>query len=191
VSRVRLVDAVPSPVRVDLSLNGHTVAKHVEYGSNSGYTMLEPGHYALGLRSDRGTGSATVSGELVRGASYTVIAMPASDAGDLGLGVIRENEASPMGDRATLRFIAASRDMAKLSLALNNVIAIDGLRYKTESQPVSLKPGDYDLKLWTGDDASQLLGPSPAHFDGGKSYTVVAMGRRVDGSLMLRTFEDK
>jgi len=132
-----------------------------------------------------------VNGELVRGASYTVIAMPVGGAGDLGLSVIREKEALTIRDQATLRFIAASSGMGKLSLALNNVIAIDGLKYKTESEPVHLKPGDYDLKLWTGDDASQLLGPSPVHVDGGKSYTVVAMGRRVDGSLTLRIFEDK
>ena len=188
VARVRIVDAVPSPTRLDLSVDGHVVVKHVEFGSDSGYTALEPGHHTLGVRS--GAMSADVSGELERGLAYTVLAIPIGH-GDLGLSVIKESGGASAKDRATLRFVAASPDEPKLSLALNNVIAVDALRFKSESEAVSLRPGDYDMKLWTGNDASQLLGPSTVHLDGGKSYTVVAMGRRVDGSLSLRSYEDK
>src|SRR3569833_989534 len=190
VARVRVIDGVPSPTRLDLTLDGHTIARHVKYADNSGYVALNPGQYRLGVRADRESATGEVSGDMDRGQAYTVVAINGR-AGGLEVSVISENGGAPTRDRAQLRFLSMASDEPKLSLALDNVITGDGLRYKSESKAVSLKPGTYDVKLWKGDDSAQLLGPSPISLDGGKSYTVVAMGRRSDGSLTVRCYEDK
>ena len=189
VARVRVIDVAPGPEQLDFAVDLQTVARHVKYQSNSGYIALDPGQYSLRVKTEDSNLRDEVSGELERGMSYTVLALaPRGDA--LSLKVIREDaEVDSPKDRAALRFIDASNTPA-LSLAIDNVVAVDNLKRLKESRPLTLVPGDYEVKLWTGDDTAQLFGPTPIHLDPGRAYTLIAMGRRADGTLTLQNYRD-
>jgi hypothetical protein len=187
--RVRVLDCVPG--RLDIAVNGRAAIRNMEFRSGSGYWEVDPGHYTIGV-SQRGGRTDEASGELSRGSAYTVLAIPSARTGAAVLKIVREHPVTMDSKRrATLRFVSASPDCASLSLALDNIITVDRTRFAAESLPVALAPGDYDAKLWTGDDRAPLFGPSPIRLQPGRAYTLVAMGLRTDGTLSMQLFEDQ
>lgn len=193
VAHVRVIDAVPGPARLNFALNGHAWQKRVDFAADSGYANVDPGNYTLWVNEDGLPDSAAdISGAMDAGSAYTILALPhGADGMAVRLKAVRERwELDNPKNRATVRFIAAAPEYSRLSLALDNIIAIDAQRYSTESTSLSLAPGNYALKLWTGDDGTALLGPTPIHVDAGRAYTLVAMGRRSDGTLTVQLYED-
>jgi hypothetical protein len=190
-ARARFIDTVPGG-DVAVWVNGKEATERAEYRQSSGYVELPPGRYDLRVSAADGTALASLhSVSLTKGESYTLVAIPRKLPGTALLQVMHEGAPPPNpSDRAMLRFTSATPEFNNLDLALNNIVAVDGLRFGTESDRIALPPGDYDAKLWVADGVSPLLGPEPIHLAAGHAYTIVAMGRRADNTLALKLYDD-
>jgi hypothetical protein len=189
----RFIDTMPGDDDLTVLVNGKSAFEHVEYRKSSGYAALPPGQYDVRVTSVDHTLLASLSAaRLAKSEAYTVIAFPdSSSESGAALRVLHEGHPNPpSNDSAMLRFASATPEFSSLELALNNIVAVDGLRCGTESRRMTLSPGDYEAKLWSADSASSLLGPQPVHLAGGHSYTLVAMGRREDNTLSLQLYDD-
>ena len=184
---VRVIDAMPAGEDLTVSVDGVKGSKTLRYGDGTPYGDVDPGSYTLRIAapySRKPILSRKV--DLVRRQTYTFAILPRSEyGGDVVVRAIHEGgPVDPQKGQASIRFLSLSHASDSLSIALNNIVAVDHLRFGVDSVPLSLQPGDYVVKVWTEDDAP-LVQPSTLHLEPGHAYTAVVMGAESASTLHL------
>ena len=194
---VRVINAVSGSDDLTLSVNNHDAWRGSRYRSASGYKATEPGTYSISMATNATQAGMTsnVSLTLEKGAVYTVIAIdPRHDGDPMRTLIWKEDRDTPVpSDRARVLFVHAGPDLGPLEFLVNNIVAGDATRFAHRGEPMLLPPGTYALKVINADadDVRPVIGPVDIRFEGGQSYTVIAMGRKSTNTLSLEAYSDR
>ncbi|MEO7717165.1 MAG: DUF4397 domain-containing protein [Capsulimonas sp.] len=192
---VRVINAVSGSEDLTLSVNDRDAWRGSRFRSTSGYKATEPGNYSLSMATSAAQAGAAsnVSVTLERGAVYTVLAIdPRHDGDPVRTMIWREDREQVPSDRARVLFVHAGPDLGPLEFLVNNIVAGEGTRFAHKSEPMLLNPGTYAFKAINAgsDDVRPVVGPTSFRLEGGRSYTVIAMGRRSTNTVSLEAYSD-
>ncbi|BDI31775.1 hypothetical protein CCAX7_38260 [Capsulimonas corticalis] len=194
---VRIINAVSGSEELTLSVNDRDAWHGNRFRSTSGYRGTEPGNYSISMATNAaqaGT-SSSVPIRLEKGGVYTVVAVdPKHDGDPLRTLIWKEDRGTPVPqDQARVLFVHAGPDLGPLAFLVNNIVAADATRFAHKSDPMLLNAGTYSFKVIAAesDDVRPVIGPVDVRLEGGRSYTIIAMGRKSTNSLALEAYSDR
>ncbi|MFN0149332.1 MAG: DUF4397 domain-containing protein [bacterium] len=194
-SLVRAVHAIPGVVAADIFVESMKVFASVEYKSVTSYKALPDETYLLSVRNagqESSPALAEVKQNFSRGNHYTIVALPAKEAGmPATLAVLNDDITPPAAGKARVRAVHASAQTADLDLhfGANTDAFLSGLGFAAASAYVDVDPGVGTLQVCPKGSKAALLDVSNSKFEAGKSYTIFIVGDE-DG-LDTITVEDQ
>ena len=161
--------------RVDLVVNGATLATGIGYRGFSSYGQLDPGEYRVQFfpEGDRAAALIETRITLVSNQAVTIAVV------GLSLSTLTVNdERSTRSDRSRLKMVNAVPDFpAPFDLVIENGPGLlGGIAYLQTSGIAELIPGVYGFELRRGGTAEELAGISGQTLSAGANYTVYAVG---------------
>lgn len=186
---VRLVHAAPDSPPVDIYVNEAEVAKGIEYGTATEYTVVPSG----GDRAVRVTAANAPLEEAVidtnldfdPGQAYELLVTGSGD--DLGI-TITGTDLRPLPEgQARLRLIHASPDAGVIDLGVkgSETNLFEGVDFGGATHYAVVDAGDYPLEVRPGGEDMNVALQSDTTLNEGAVYDFVLLGRPADQSLTL------
>lgn len=178
---VRVVHAVPAVAPVDVYADDQRVFDGVEYKSVTPYREV-PGERAAFVVRAAGAAAgeplARNSEGLDDGDHYTVFAVPDDKAG-AELLVAKDEQSLPPSGKARLRVVNATPDGGDIDLVASGKKdpLVGGVNRETVSGYETIDPVSGTITVRPDGKQRALVTLRDVHFDAGKSYTVVVVGR--------------
>jgi hypothetical protein len=189
-TRLRVGHCSPDAPNLDVRVDGAPTFENVTFGGVREYVPLDPGpHEIRVVPAAGGDPIAGVDVDLATGTSYTVLATGVVEAVEPT--VFEDDPAVPSPDDARVRFVHASPDAPSVTVAVRGgpvLFADVGFRSGTGYETVAAGTYDLDVRFRPGTDPA--LPVETVALDGGAVYTLVAIGRTVDGPLSTVVVED-
>lgn len=178
---VRVVHAVPAVAPVDVYADEQRVFDDVAYKSVTPYREVPGEREAFVLRAagtPAGEPLARNSEGLDDGDHYTVFAVPDDKAG-AELLVVKDEQSLPPSGKARLRVVNATPDGGDIDLvaAGQKDPLVGGVNRETVSGYETIEPVSGTVTVRPDGKQRTLVTLRDVHFDAGKSYTVVVVGR--------------
>lgn len=178
---VRVVHAVPAVAPVDVYADDQRVFNGVEYKSVTPYREVPGERSAFVVRAAgalEGEPLARNSEGLDDGDHYTVFAVPDDKAG-AELLVVKDEQSLPPSGKARLRVVNATPDGGDIDLvaAGQKDPLVGGVNRETVSGYETIDPVSGTITVRPDGKQRVLVTLRDVHFDAGKSYTVVVVGR--------------
>lgn len=190
-ARVRVLHASPDAPAVDVLVDDAEVLADVAYPTASGYLAVPAG--ARNLKVNAANSAATVidvTPTLDAGASYSVLAVNFLARIEPLLLV---DDRSVVSGKARVRVAHGSPDAPAVDVLANDVAVLTNVPFKAASAYLEVDPGDYVFKLNLAGTATTALTSPTLALEGGRVYTVVAIGSADEGAanpLTLKVLED-
>lgn len=210
-ARLRFVHAIPSSVPVNGILDGKVAITDFTYTSVSNYLMVNPGLHSIAVEAmERKPGEvdvlfAGVSFVLQADKYYTAFAVGSlAKPKQITFKVVEGDGHCPPLDKARIHFFHASSEAPAVDIYGGDKVVASNVSF---GQPASFSPsggggGKHFLELDAGNvtvsvklagTSDTVVGPLVLPLQGGKSYTLVAVG--IPGSaeypLKALAIEDK
>lgn len=178
---VRVVHAVPAAAPVDVYADEQRVFNGVEYKSVTPYREVPGERAAFEVRAAgaaAGEPLARNSEGLDDGDHYTVFAVPDDKAGTELL-VVKDEQSLPPSGKARLRVVNATPDGGDIDLVASGQKdpLVGGVNRETVSGYETIDPMSGTITVRPDGKQRTLVTLRDVHFDAGKSYTVVVVGR--------------
>ncbi len=193
--KVRLINAVPEPGGLNVSVDGQRVWKRSQFRSSTGYQTISSGTYPL--RVDAADLGATLLVQPLtfgKDREYTVLALGQIHGGGkpAEVRVLEDVPADqPAAGKVSVRLVNAALDVGAIDLVVNNIDAIPAVGYGRRSEALTLDAGPYDLKIAATTAPDTLTDPVHLVLEPGRTYTLIAMGRADSPSLSLEAYPDR
>lgn len=171
-SRIRFLNAVPKSTKVDISIDGTTVASGLAYAqaASAGYSSVASGSHTvkISITNANPPSVSTDTISLAANSDNTLIAVGRSDNGSMHALIIPDDNSAPTANFAKLRVIHASPDAsitldAFITAANANIATASpdrNISYGTSTDYVEVAPGARQVRL-------SLSGTSNTAFDSG------------------------
>lgn len=178
---VRLINAAPDAEDLSVAVDGQRVWRHSSFGSSTGYGGVGEGTYQVDITAQQGGQRLTGRNYIQcrKGRAYTVVAFSrgANVVEAPALRIFNDpREVAVPPNKIRLRLIHGVGDLGAVDVLFNNIVGLQSVPFGSRSEPILLDAGYYDVKLYT--TAGDLTDPVRLGFRAGRSYTLVAMGRR-------------
>jgi hypothetical protein len=178
---VRVVHAVPAVAPVDVYADDQRVFDGVAYKSVTPYREVPGERAAFVVRAagaPTGEPLARNSEGLDDGDHYTVFAVPDDKAG-AELLVVKDEQSLPPSGKARLRVVNATPDGGDIDLVASGQKdpLVGGVNRETVSGYETIDPVSGTITVRPDGKQRTLVTLRDVHFDAGKSYTVVVVGR--------------
>lgn len=198
VGRVRVVQALPSPVPVSVGINGSTTVPALAFGETSAYVEVAVGSAQMDVRA-AGTSLATTSATIVAGSAYSVFVSGTVTPADV-VPLVLEDATEPNSGSALVRFVNLASDAGDVDILTPlgaSDYALPGMQdipYRQTSRststastfvriPPSPPSTPYLFKIREG--AEILVEKPDLTLEAGAIYTIVLIGRKSDASLRV------
>ncbi len=184
---VRLINAAPDAQDLSVAVDGRRVWQHSSFRSSTGYGGLGEGTYQIDVTAQQGGQRLTGRSYLQcrKGQAYTVVAFShrpnVAQAPTLRI-FSDPREAAVPANKIQLRLINGAGDLGSVDVLFNNIVGLQSVAFGSRSEPILLEAGWYDVKLYSAGSVDDLTAPVRMGFRAGRSYTLVAMGRRGTGA---------
>lgn len=202
---VRVVHAIPAGSTVDLFADDERLFEDIGYKTVTPYREVDGQRYSFALRPAgmaQGDPLVTNSEGLDDGDYYTVFALP-GDGTTARLRVVEDHHTLPRTGKARLRVVHASNDAGDVDIfasaaavtAPAKVKLFSGVAFEALTDYNEIDPVAGTVELRPKGDANTMLTLPDMHFDAGKSYTLVIVGRvktapRLDGFVIEDSVAD-
>jgi hypothetical protein len=186
---VRVLHGSPDAPAVDIYLDGARVGAPLaglEFGQLTDYVAVPAGDHAIKVCA---AADATVcpidvpSVSVAAGARYTIAATNALASIEAQ---VLEDATSTEDGQALVRVVHFSADTPAIDVLTQDggTTVVGGLAFPDATDYLPLDPGSYDLKVCAaGDAATCPLDPGTLELDGGRAYSVFAIGSLTGESL--------
>lgn len=179
---VRVVHAVPAVAPVDVYADDQRVFDGVAYKSVTPYREVNGERAAFVVRpanTPNGEPLARNSEGLDDGDHYTVFAVPDDKAGGAELLVVKDEQSLPPSGKARVRVVNATPDGGDIDLVASGQKdpLVGGVNRETVSGYETIEPVSGTVTVRPDGKSRALVTLRDVHFDAGKTYTVVVVGR--------------
>lgn len=175
---VRVLHGSPDAPAVDVYVDGAQAITALAFGKISDYTPVPAGNHAVKVCA---TGSTTVcpidvaSLAVADGVKYTIAATGALAA--ITAQVLVDAPAAATADTTQIRVVHFSADTPAVDVFAGDAKIVDNLAYPTASAYLAVPGGAYSVKVCAhADNTICPIGPAQLTFEGGKAYSVFAVG---------------
>lgn len=190
-SLVRVVNAIPGGKAIDIYAGDSVAFSNVPYQKVTPFRQMERNASSFQIKAGpEGRPLAENREPMADGGHYTIIAMPDEGGPDKrNLRVLNDDFAPVPGDRARLRLVNAIPGEDDLTLKLRGFDdeLFSDVAFKREAGWKNVDPFIGTLVLLNG-DGKVIATLSEMKVMGGRSYTLVATGRRAKADVI--TVED-
>lgn len=196
VGRVRVVHASPDTPAVDIFVDGQRAAAGLAFPNNTGYLALASGPHDVKVfvSPADGSGSPALQATLTveRGRDYTVLAIGRSGDGSLRLLPLVDDNSTPAGGKAHVRFIHASPDAPAVDIVVRGASSpvFSNVAFGDASGYVPVDAGTYDFDVVVSGTSTIALQLNGVRLDARAVYTVIAVGLVGDGTLQALPLVD-
>lgn len=191
-SMVRLVNAAPSDVAVDVFADDTPVFSGIAYKAVTPYQNLKDNLVTLALRpagaapGDTAKPLAENREMLANGDRYTVVVLPADDDGKPTLRVLEEPTDSGEAGKARIRFVNAAQGVETFDVFVpgSTDAFFDDVDFRTEAGFKDMDAGSGQIIVRADDNGPVLLTLPERTFEAGKTYTFI-LTNKAPGSKEL------
>lgn len=180
---VRLINAAPDTEDLSVAVDGQRVWRHSSFRSSTGYGGVGEGTYQVDITAQQGGQRLTGRNYIQcrKGRAYTVVAFGRGPniVEAPALRIFNDpREITVPANKIRLRLINGAGDLGGVDVLFNNIVGLQSVAFGSRSEPILLDAGWYDVKLYGAGGVDALTAPVRIGFQSGRSYTLVAMGRR-------------
>jgi len=176
-SMVRVINAVPSKHKVELTGDDRTLFSDVLYKQVTPYVEVKDNLIALRvLTTEENALLADDHEMMIDGIRYTALVLP-DEKGGLQLKVVRDDIA-PAAGKARLRVINASPTVKNADFAIlgEKTALFQGVDFTDEAGYKDVEPGTITLDVRQSTKSVKPMILKPLHLVAGKAYTIVIVG---------------
>lgn len=189
---VRVVHAVPAGQSVDVFADDARVFDALDYRTVTPYREVSGERHSFAVRPAgmaQAEPMATNTEGLDDGGHYTVFAVPGDEGNGALLRVVKDDHSMPPEGKARLRVVHASSDAGDIDVfvAGHDEALVDGVNFQTVSSYDDIDPVAGTVTVRREGSKGAMLTLRDIHFDAGKTYTMVVVGRAT-GSPKLDAF---
>ncbi|MGH7629746.1 MAG: DUF4397 domain-containing protein [Gemmatimonadales bacterium] len=193
-SLVRVVNAIPGGKAIDIYAGDSAAFTNVAYKKVTPFRQMEPSAASFQIKaSPEGEPIAENREAMADGGHYTIIAMPDEGGPDKrNLRVLNDDFAPVPGDKARLRLVNAIPGEDDLTLKLRGFDdeLFSDVAFQREAGWKDVDPFVGTLVLLNG-DGKEIARLSEMKVMGGKSFTLIATGRRNKADVITVTDDVK
>jgi len=193
-AQLRVAHLSPDAPAVDVWINGTVALEDVPFGAISDYLEVESGVYIIQVTPANEMEPVVIDAtlSLLGDQTYTVAATGLLGEGDLEA-IVLIDDASPMEEKAKVRFIHTSPDAPSVDIAVaccGGPILFEEASFRESLQYIMVDEGTYDLEVRVAGTGSVALLVEGVELKAGANYTIFATGLADDGSLRALAIED-
>lgn len=183
-AQLRVAHLSPDAPAVDVRVNGTVAVRNVTFPTVGTYAAVPAGRTRIEVVP---AGAATpvvidATVDLARDTSYTVAATGLLGASDLKPLVLTDDRST--GGQAKVRFVHAGPDAPAVDVAVSGgPVLFPNTSFRGSSPYSAVNPGSYNLEVRVAGTTTVALPLPGVRLDGGRNYTVFAIGRLSNGSL--------
>lgn len=187
-ARVRILHASPDAPAVDIYVNGAEAVSDLAFSEITDYLELDPGSYDVAVypASAGGSGDPVIEATVTLAAStdYTVAA--AGALASIEPVVLTDDNSKPAAGQAHVRFVHLSPDAPAVDIAAAGAgVVIPNTAFKSAASYLPLPAATYDLDVRVAGTGTSALAVPGVALEGGKVYSVFALGFAGGGSPAL------
>ncbi len=178
-SMVRVVNALPSGKKVDVTGDDRTLFSGVNYKQVTPYAQVRDSLIALrALAADDNQLLADDREMMLDGVRYTALILP-GDNGATQIRVVRDDVAADPG-KARIRVINASPSVKSADFAVlgEKAALFQGADFTDEAGYKDVAPATITLDVRVNAKSVKPMILKPVHLEAGKAYTIVILGGR-------------
>lgn len=192
---IRLINAVPGSQALRIVVNGKGAVRGPGFSDGLRSFNTSPGQYKIDLSVQLAGGKMVSLPDVHLTATkwrrYTYIVFEAPDGGVRVKSVSDKVDQTKPTGHAIVRAINAVVGMNRVDVSLNSIVTFSSLKFASESDLVSLAPGQYQI---TALDASVAYSPLAdaigSRLDDGSEYTIVLTGGKNDGGVKVDVIKE-
>jgi hypothetical protein len=187
-SRVRVAHLSPDAPNVDVYANGLKVLSNVPFKTVSGYLEVTSGRYRFEVRPAGAPATSKavidVTTRLGEGLEYTIAAT--GFLANIRGQIFKDDNSAPPAGKIKLLVVHASPDAPRVDVAITNgPVLIRNLRFGQESDELRPAAGTYNLEVRVAGTKQVALALPNVTFEAGKIYTVFAVDRVANLSVVV------